>query len=61
MDRIKRVWRELDAWHSTGPAGLDAGVLEHVNKYGSGGWLRDQLPVLLLLVVTLLLVLLAHW
>ncbi|KAL4859894.1 26S proteasome non-ATPase regulatory subunit 13 A [Chlorella vulgaris] len=36
LSRIARVWRTLDAWHSTGPAGLGAAILEYVQEHGAG-------------------------
>lgn len=36
LERIKRVWKDLDAWHSTGPAGLNTALLEYVHTHGTG-------------------------
>eukprot|EP00201_Polytomella_parva_P023325 CAMPEP_0175047482 /NCGR_PEP_ID=MMETSP0052_2-20121109/5620_1 /TAXON_ID=51329 ORGANISM="Polytomella parva, Strain SAG 63-3" /NCGR_SAMPLE_ID=MMETSP0052_2 /ASSEMBLY_ACC=CAM_ASM_000194 /LENGTH=191 /DNA_ID=CAMNT_0016311363 /DNA_START=646 /DNA_END=1221 /DNA_ORIENTATION=+ len=36
LDRIKRVWKTLDAWHATGPAGLNDAFREYSVKKGSG-------------------------
>ncbi|KXZ51281.1 hypothetical protein GPECTOR_13g768 [Gonium pectorale] len=36
LHRISRVWREANAWHSTGPQGLNAALREWVLKHGSG-------------------------
>jgi mannosyltransferase OCH1-like enzyme len=38
LSRIARVWRTLDAWHSTGPAGLGAAILEYVQVRRHAMW-----------------------
>lgn len=36
LERIKRVWKDLDAWHSTGPWGLNTALMEYVEQHGTG-------------------------
>jgi len=36
LDRVRRTWNAADAWHSTGPAGLNAALVEWVNLHGVG-------------------------
>ncbi|KAG2489325.1 hypothetical protein HYH03_012157 [Edaphochlamys debaryana] len=45
LHRIARVWRHHDAWHSTGPAGLNAAAVDWVRRQGWGvlvPWLTDR-------------------
>ena len=35
LKRIAQVWPHLDAWKATGPAGLNKGIMEYIQKYGS--------------------------
>ncbi|KAG2423901.1 hypothetical protein HXX76_014954 [Chlamydomonas incerta] len=36
LDRISRVWRHHDAWHSTGPQGLNSAAVDWVRRWGVG-------------------------
>ncbi|KAG2489324.1 hypothetical protein HYH03_012156 [Edaphochlamys debaryana] len=36
LHRVARVWRHQDAWHSTGPAGLNAAAVDWVKRHGWG-------------------------
>jgi len=35
LDRVGRTWNVTDAWHSTGPSGLNAALVEWVNLHGA--------------------------